>query len=495
MQPDRAIKIAVLAMGGEGGGVLVDWMVSAAEREGHAVQATSVPGVAQRTGATIYYLEILPNPRKDARPPVFALMPTPGDVDLVVASELMEAARAVQRGLVTSDRTLLISSSHRVYAMPEKMAMGDGRVDAAEFRRRCEAAAQRFVCTDFSAIASQAGSVISASLLGAIAGTGLLPLGRESFETAIREGGVGVASSLRAFEAAYQAVQSPAAAPKQEAAAPATDPRLQPLLSRIEPGLPRELDEILRHGLARLADYQSLDYAGQYLDRLQPVMDIDRRQPQQGWQLTQEVARHLALWMSYEDTVRVAELKARKSRFERVQRAMKPDGKTLVMINEYFHPRVEELADTLPAWLGRAVLGTPWLKSLLGRFMREGRVVRSSTLRGFLLLYFISSLKPLRPGSLRFARETQAMAAWLESVRSLAQRDYALACEVARCQTLIKGYGDTHDRGSRNFASIMALLPKLQGGQATAQVSQLRKAALADDSGQALALELSALQA
>jgi len=57
MQPDRAIKIAVLAMGGEGGGVLVDWMVSAAQREGHAVQATSVPGVAQRTGATIYYLE------------------------------------------------------------------------------------------------------------------------------------------------------------------------------------------------------------------------------------------------------------------------------------------------------------------------------------------------------------------------------------------------------------------------------------------------------
>ena len=129
MRPEaevRSIKVAILAMGGEGGGVLVDWIVSAAEREGFPVQSTSVPGVAQRTGATIYYLEILPRPRDARRQPVFALMPTPGDVDLVVASELMEAARAVQRGLVTPDRTLLISSSHRVYAMPEKMAMGAG---------------------------------------------------------------------------------------------------------------------------------------------------------------------------------------------------------------------------------------------------------------------------------------------------------------------------------------------------------------------------------
>ena len=50
------IKIAVLAMGGEGGGVLADWIVSLAEHNGFLGQNTSVPGVAQRTGATIYYV-------------------------------------------------------------------------------------------------------------------------------------------------------------------------------------------------------------------------------------------------------------------------------------------------------------------------------------------------------------------------------------------------------------------------------------------------------
>jgi len=377
--------------------------------------------------------------------------------------------------------------------MTEKMAMADGRVSADQLLEGAKAAARHLVAANFAEIAERSGTPIGASLFGAIAASGALPFTRAQFEQAIERGGVGVAASLKAFAAGHDAAAR--GQPQSGAdALPRPGPRLALLASRIEREFKPAAQRHLLLGIARLADYQDEAYAGLYLDRMQSLQERAAATALAD-EITSEAARHLALWMSYEDTVRVAELKARKSRFERVQRAMKPDGKTLVMINEYFHPRVEELADTLPAWLGQAVLGTPWLKSLLGRFMREGRVVRSSTLRGFLLLYFISSLKPLRPGSLRFARETQAMAAWLEAVRSLAQRDYALACEVARCQTLIKGYGDTHERGSRNFASIMALLPKLQGDQAAAQVSQLRKAALADDSGQALVRELSALQA
>ena len=52
----QPIKIAILAMGGDGGGVLADWIVDLAENAGHWAQTTSVPGVAQRTGATIYYV-------------------------------------------------------------------------------------------------------------------------------------------------------------------------------------------------------------------------------------------------------------------------------------------------------------------------------------------------------------------------------------------------------------------------------------------------------
>ena len=136
--PIKPIKIAILAMGGEGGGVLADWIVDAAEVQGYYALSTSVPGVAQRTGATIYYVEVLPMAREAGRTPVFSLMPTPGDVDVVIASELMESARAVQRGLVTPDKTTLITSSHRVYAMPEKMAMGDGIAQHALHRLRVQ---------------------------------------------------------------------------------------------------------------------------------------------------------------------------------------------------------------------------------------------------------------------------------------------------------------------------------------------------------------------
>ena len=60
MSATQPIKIAILAMGGEGGGVLADWIVDLGEHNGYLAQTTSVPGVAQRTGATIYYVELYP---------------------------------------------------------------------------------------------------------------------------------------------------------------------------------------------------------------------------------------------------------------------------------------------------------------------------------------------------------------------------------------------------------------------------------------------------
>ena len=151
----RAITVAIVAMGGEGGGVLADWLVDAAEASGFVAQSTSVPGVAQRTGATIYYLEFFPVAEIDraGQQPVLALMPAPGDVDLVIASELMEAGRAIQRGLVSPERSTFVFSTHRVFAMTEKIAMGDGRVDAPALLETCRSAARRVVAADMQAVA------------------------------------------------------------------------------------------------------------------------------------------------------------------------------------------------------------------------------------------------------------------------------------------------------------------------------------------------------
>ena len=129
MKP-RMITVAIMALGGQGGGVLQDWIVTLAEDAGWTAQATSVAGVAQRTGATIYYVEMVePTPGKT---PVLAQMPIPGEVDILLSAELMEAGRAVARGLVTPNRTTVITSTHRTFAVQEKVVPGDGAADSAE---------------------------------------------------------------------------------------------------------------------------------------------------------------------------------------------------------------------------------------------------------------------------------------------------------------------------------------------------------------------------
>lgn len=485
----RPLKIAVLAMGGEGGGVLADWIVQTAERQGFYAQSTSVPGVAQRTGATIYYVEILPVIRGTVGAPIFALMPTPGDVDVVIASELMEAARAVQRGLVTPDRTLLIASSHRVYALQEKMAMGDGRMDSGAFRAQCEKASRQLVLQDFAGVAEKAGSVISASLFGALAAADLAGLPREMCEEAIREGGVGVAASLKAFAAGF-AVGTDAHSGSREAKATVSarmDPRLSKLAQRIERDYPPPTHAMLHAGVAKTSDYQSRGYAELYLDKMDEVHRLDKARGDGSFRLTNEVARHLALWMSFEDLPRVAELKIRQSRFERVRREIGAAPGEIVRINEYFHPRIEEIADTLPTTLGRFVSRSRLVGSLLGPLTRNGRVVRSSSLVGFLVLYGVSRFKAVRTHSLRYHHEMSEISDWLGSIERAASEDYALACEIAECQRLIKGYSDTHARGMRNFKAIMSMLGRLPAADAASKVKALREAALADEGGAALA--------
>lgn len=500
--PPRVISIAMLAMGGEGGGVLADWLVDLAESEGYLAQATSVPGVAQRTGATLYYVELFPAAAAHAAgaEPVLALMPTPGEVDVVIASELMEAGRAIQRGLVTDDRTTLVASTHRVYSMTEKTAMADGRVDSAALLDAGRAAARRFVAADFASIAEAARSVISASLFGALAGTGALPFGRDRFEAAIRRAGVGVDASLAAFAAGFEAATRPASVDAETPRAPAAartvlGPRLQTLAHRIATEFPEPAHEVLRAAVLRCADWQDIAHAQAYLDRLAGMRAIDSRcAPIDGeppHALLVETARHLALWMTYEDTVRVADLKTRRTRFERVAEEVRVGDGQLVDIDEFLHPRVEEIADTLPAALGRRLLASDRLRAWVGRLAGEGRIVRTSSIRGFLLLYAVASLRRIRRGSLRYRLETARIDDWMARIEGLADRDPALALEIARCQKLVRGYGDTHARGWANFERLMQVVERLPVGALSAQALRgLREAALADEQGTALSAAL-----
>jgi indolepyruvate ferredoxin oxidoreductase, beta subunit len=500
-QRTRPISIAILAMGGEGGGVLADWIIDLAENNHYIVQLTSVPGVAQRTGATIYYLEIYPRAgiSDAAHEPVLALMPVPGDVDIVVASELMEAGRAIQRGLITPDRTTLIASTNRVFSMTEKVAMADGRVDAETLTEACRSAAKTMHAFDMAAIAEATGSVISAVLFGTIAGAGVLPFPRQAFESAIKRGGVGIKASLAAFTAGFEATTSGAVTVKTPATTlppPTLDgqdsdtTRAQPSPHKPIPAeLLREAERfptgaraIVRAGIERTTDYQGIDYAKRYLARLAPIAQADK-----DGRLISETARQLALGMAYEDTIRVAELKVRPSRFERVRAEVRVNSGQILEIAEFMHPRTQEIADTLPAPLGRFILKTTWVRGLIDRMTRKGRVIKTSSLRGFLLLYVVAAFKPLRPRSLRHGVEQQHLEEWLATVQRTAATHYDLAVEVAAARNLVKGYGDTHERGRARFETLMGLLPALaQRPDGAEQLAGLRKAANADDTGAAL---------
>ncbi len=469
--PDRKrITIAVLGLGGQGGGVLADWIVQLGERNGFVAQGTSVPGVAQRTGATIYYIEMIP---AGATAPVLALTPVPGDVDVVVASELMEAGRAILRGFVTR-RTELIGSTHRVYAISEKSAMGDGRASTERILAAAGERSKRFIGFDMEAVAERTGSVISSVLFGALAGSGALPFPRSAFEDAIRAGGKAVEANLRGFAAGVDAARDGVAAKAEEfqAVVPTTETG-RALAARIEADLPHAAQFFALEGVRRLMDYQDAAYAGLYLDRLDSLGGNPG--------LLTEAARHLALWMSYEDTIRVADLKVRASRFARVRGEVKAKDDQIVRLTEYMHPRLEEVCETLPAGIGRRILASEGWSRRLKPLFAKGRHVETTSLRWFLMLSLLAGWRRWRRDTLRYLIEQARIEEWLTLVRT---SDADVAVELVRCQRLIKGYGETFERGLGNYRRIVDRYRA--GGLDAAGIRRLREAALADEDGVAL---------
>jgi indolepyruvate ferredoxin oxidoreductase beta subunit len=508
--------MAVLAMGGEGGGVLADWCVDMAEHCGFFAQTTSVPGVAQRTGTTVYYVEFFPKLAGELKEPVLSTMAAPGEVDIVVASELMEAGRAVQRGFVSPRITTFIASTNRVYSMTEKMALGDGRVDSEVLLDSARKAAKVFIPADYAKIAEQSGSVISSALFGAIAGSGALPFERADFISAIERGGVGVKNSIKAFEASYEMAQNllkpaqsstavavtigtkPKDAPSavinslspEEELAIINDPtsavgaRLKELAKRIKNEFPEPARVMVVNGIKRCADYQDVDYAQTYLERLVSVKDADAVYGDGTARALEETARYTALWMTYEDTIRVADLKTRRSRYDRVGKEALIQDDQMLQVREFLHPQSDEFADTLPTSLGKWLLRTHWVKNTIERLTKDGIVLQTTAVHGYLLLYFVARLKPIRRRSLRFNLEQARIDAWIATINEVMAYDYQLSAEVAEVANVIKGYGSTHHNGWANFELIMGQLEVIKKeARAAATISDLRKAALSDENG------------
>jgi indolepyruvate ferredoxin oxidoreductase beta subunit len=450
---DRPITIAMLALGGQGGGVLTNWLVALAEANGYLAQSTYVAGVAQRTGATVYCVEIFSKAATEAagQLPIFTSYPIPGDVDLVVAAEMAEAGRAIEKGFVTPNSSTLIASSHRVYSMQEKEALGDGIIDMSPLVDVATKAAREFIYFDMQAAADATGSVISAVIFGAVAASRILPFEREAFEETIRKTGKAVDANLRGFSAGFDGVTAApgALAPARLEVARPQGLNGKALAERIDANLPQPVRTIALHGALRALDYQDVAYAHDYLDLLGDAIGADFESKR--FALSTEVARQLALQMCYEDVVRVADLKTRGERFDRIRQHVAATPGQPVHVVEYFHPRLEEICDTLPASIGAFFMTSATAVKLVAPFFRKGRNIRTSSITGFLLLHIMSKFKRFRRGSYRFARQSVFIREWLDNVVSLANADYDSALRVARAIEVVRGYGDTYERGLERY--------------------------------------------
>jgi indolepyruvate ferredoxin oxidoreductase, beta subunit len=488
----QPVAILIAALGGEGGGVLCEWLVDAATRAGFPVQGTSIPGVAQRTGATTYYVEIFPTPLAElgSRRVVLSLYPVPGRVDLVVASELLEAARVVQSGLCDPHRTTLIASSSRTLTTVEKIGMGDTRLDHQRLVDAVTKFSRRSVLVDMEELARRHATVASSVLFGAISGSGLLPFAREHCEASIAASGRAKAASLAGFAAGYQAVAArlPRAMPLK--------PKHPDLPHNGLAHLPLEVQTMIEIGKTRTGQYQDARYAEVYVERVARIAALEESLASHDatFPITRETARFLALWMTFDDIIKVAGIKTDKGRFARVASEVAAGPGDLVQIHDFFKPRAQELAQLLPEALAQRIERWNARRSARGKpDWSLAMELNTTSVTGFAMLRLVAGLKRLRRVGARYTREQAGMQRWLAAIERIAPNGCEAALEVALCARLVKGYGATNERGQANLFRILDTFAgdHLAGMRGNASglaqgIARARSAALEDPEGRAL---------
>jgi indolepyruvate ferredoxin oxidoreductase beta subunit len=324
-----------------------------------------------------------------------------------------------------------------------------------------------------------------------LAAADILPFSREAYEAAIRAAGLGVNASLRGFAIGYERATHPSEAkPVARSSVPILreigDNGYDMLVARARNEFPPATHGMIAAGLQRIVDFQDVAYGAEYLDLLAGMVALDTAATltSPDFLLTRTAAKYIAVAMTYDDVYRVADLKTRGSRFNRLHKEIAATSDQLVYTTEFMHPRMEEVTGSLPIALGKYIEERRFLFKALDRIVNRGRRVKSSDVTGFLMLYLLGGLKRFRRATLRHRNEMKHRDAWLARVRAAAPKNYALAIELLACRRLVKGYSDTHARGMSKFDRVMAAATLLDGRSDAADwVRLLREAALKDEDG------------
>jgi len=461
------VSVLIPAVGGQGGGVLSEWIVEAAIADGHVAHGTSIPGVAQRTGSTTYYIEVFPA-RADADPTV-SLYPVPGALDVLLAPELLEVGRMIELGFPSPARTTIIASTHRLYSIHEKITTAGNVYPAERLIAGARAFARQLLAFDALALAREHETEANAILLGALAGSGAFPIPADAYRDAIEQKGIQVKANLRGFELGFERATSaqppPVAASTERAGANGHEHIVSGPADPLLAGVPAALRSIVAQGIERVVDYQDRAYAERYVARLRPFLAGDT-------ELATLVARNLAVWMTYEDAIRVADLKTRRARFDRIRRdARAPEAE--IVVTDYLKPDLDEIYGILPHRLVRRFAEWAERRWPHGR-PTLGQHVKTTTVSGYLRLWILARCRRLRPVSYRARHEHARMERWLSAVARASAWDAGLGRELARAATLVKGYGEVRRRMCDVFDDLLARA--LRAGELAAACGDLSAA-------------------
>tara|TARA_B100000686_G_scaffold355308_1_gene472411 strand:- start:7674 stop:9176 length:1503 start_codon:yes stop_codon:yes gene_type:complete len=456
----KITSILITALGGEGGGTLMNWILDCARNCNLYVQGTSVPGVAQRTGSTSYYIEICDRNYNKGKEPVLSLYPKPGRVDVVIASEFLEAARIIERGYVNPERTTLITSSSRTYTNTEKIHIADGRFNFEKIMNTCSKMSKKFIHLDLNQIAADNSTIVSATMFGSLSGTNIFPWDKDVCESIFKNDDFGK-NSLAGFRYAYKItrtynntgvkVKKSIDKEKQDNKYKITDNFLN--------SIPNNLRKIILLGQKRCEEYQNISYADLYIKRLKKILTFSNIENDRTCNVLENVAKRLALWMTYEDIPRVAQLKIKPDRFNKIKKEVKLEKEQLIIVQDIFKPGKDEIVAMLPRRIGQ------WLSRrnkifFFMPFVGKGMKINSLSVTGFLILKFLSSFRFIRKSSYRYQEEQKGIEEWLYLVSKSIKVSVGFTEGLADMPQILKGYGETWERGKLKYDKINKALIK-----------------------------------
>ena len=466
------IRILIPAVGGQGGAVLTEWLIKALEIEEYDVQGISLPGLSQRGGSTTFYIEAFPKNSNEKI--VFSLYPLPGDIDLILSQELLELGRILKDGFGSEDTTI-ISNTHRIYSTVEKLPISSGIYSKDVLTKFAEKFSKNFIGVDALKIAQENGMdqlASNAIILGALSSSFVLPIKKESYQKAIESVAVSSSMNLKAFNVGYDyviknkgdtAVNDNENYPENEFLKYINvkdRDKVDKLISELPGKYPDFLIPLISEALYRLADYQSASYAERYLEKLDKFREIDQTVPNKDFKLTENVIKNLALLMSYEDGIRVSELKIRDDRFQRIKNEMSISDDQIYNVVDYLKPDAEEVYGLFPNVIVKPalyIIESGPFKKLWRRKdpLTFSQKPTTTSFFGFFRIWILTKFKFIRPYSFRYKNEHRLIGLYLQSVEKFAEGDYELGVLTARSGSIIKGYGRVRRRTIDTFNRLI----------------------------------------